>query len=267
MHNWDGRRLRTGVVPAVTLEDYPARAAEALRKLRGNLPGTLAGNAPCPRPLAWALVHFLMSEHPRRFRRLARRLDRREEPWRAWQEVFGDLTPGLSADLAAHLAANVQPWKVVWIAWQQRGDAIEGRSDTNALAVLKRTPASLSAEIEATGGWMKAGLAFGYRSEEDFHLFQAVGGRWRVLRRKGTVWVHLRRGRLPAPPPGGRHVLTVAPSKGAAALRANGREVASVAVEAGGKVGLNVDGCTARFRVMASPAEPTPKHPPPPRSE
>ncbi len=255
MHNWDGRRLRTGVVPAITLEDYPAKALEAFEAAGRDLEAVATCQVPCGRPLAWALVHFLMNAHEGRFRELSRRLDRRDDPAAAWRAVFADTAPALGEALRRWIEQHAQPWRIVWTAWQQRGEAIEGRSATNALAVLKQTPARLTVDVEPVGDKLKAGLAFAYRSPEDFHLFQVVeGGRYRVLRRKGTVWVLLSHGRVPAPTttattrPAQTVELTVVAGDDGATLFANGRQVERVAVT--GQVGLNVDACIARFRVL-----------------
>ena len=256
MHDWDGRRLRTGVVPAVTLEDYPARALKALRQVGHDMEAVIAGRTAAGRPLAWAMVHYLVNRRGEAFGRLRRRLDRREDPLAAWRAELGPVGDDLRGRLREWLEARQQPWRVVWTSWQQRGDAIEGGSRTKALAVLKRTPRSLSADVELIRGPLKAGIAFGYRSPRDFYLFQAVGpDRFRVVRRFGHGWRRVCSGRMA--PATGRRVLSVKLDGGAAVLSADGKAVAKV--KARGQVGLNADACRVRFRVTRSgSAEPAP---------
>ena len=73
MHNWDGKTLKTGVVPAVTLEDYPRKALENFDKLDRNLSGMISGKVSCQRPEAWALIHFLVNNHAKRFTKFRKR--------------------------------------------------------------------------------------------------------------------------------------------------------------------------------------------------
>ena len=54
MHNWDGRRLEVGIVPAITLEDYPAKALKQWEACGGNLEGLIAGRVKDDRALSWA---------------------------------------------------------------------------------------------------------------------------------------------------------------------------------------------------------------------
>ena len=246
MHNWDGNRLQTGIVPAITLEDYPERAIKQFDAAKRDLAGIVAGTTPCPRPVAWALTSFLINRHKVKFRKLAAMLDKRNKLGRAWRRTFGKVGPRFVDQFRKWLATRTQPWKIVWIAWQQRGDAIEGRSRTNAIAVLKQTPRKLEVRIETVGPAAKAGLVFGYKSTKDFYLFQVIGGkRFRVVRMVAGKWPWIKRG--PLPPGKGPPVLAVVRGGGAVALIANGTPVHTVRVA--GQVGLNVDATTARFTV------------------
>lgn len=241
MHDWDGRRLRTGVVPAVTLEDYPAAALACYQAAGGALERLRASEA---RPAAWALVAFLRERHGEAFGRLAGRLDRGEDAAAAWAAVFGGVD-GLSRELGAWLGEHRQPWQVVWTAWQQRGEALESESPTMSITILKQTPGRLSVRVEPQGPGEAAGLVFGYRSPDDFYLFQALpGGLVRVLRRREGAWAA-----LGAPVPvKDSSVLSVAPEAAGTALWAGGTRVALV--DAVGQVGLNVQNGRALFRPL-----------------
>lgn len=232
MHNWDGRELATGVVPAVTLEDRPHAALQNL----GNVEGIVAGSAKADRPESWAIVHYLVNREPKRCRELFARLDRGERSKDAWPRTIGKVP---SKEIREWIGRNPQPWRIVWIAWQERGGRIEGRSDTNGIALLKRTPERFEVEIEGTA---KGGLVFGFRSAEEFHLFQVDGSSVRVVRRTGGAWqTVLTRDK---PPAEGLDRLALE-TRGR--LLANGVEVALLDVS--GEVGLNVDGGRLLFRL------------------
>jgi hypothetical protein len=244
MHRWDGSNLECGVVPAVSLEDYPARAREAFDACGGDLAGIIGGGTPASRPLAWSLLHFLMHRDPRRFKALGRRLDRDEDPLSAWDAVFGPVTPELVADYRRWVADHQQPWSVVWTSWQAWGEAIEGDSRVVGITVLKDTPDRLEAAMELVEGNLKAGLVFGYRSPDDFHLLEVLpGGRAWIVHRSNGGWTTLVSDTLPLAE--GRPVVALRRQHERVALLVNGREFHTL--EAPGQVGLSVDGCRVRF--------------------
>ncbi len=258
MHDYDGRTLVCGVVPAISLEDYPARARDDFRAAGGDLEAILAGRKPVSRPLDWALVHFLLDRHPVEFRQLAGRLDRGEDSLAAFHRSFGPATAELAGELARWIAAHQQPWEVVWTAWQQVGDALEGNSKTVGLALLKETPPVLRVELEPRQRVWKAGLVFGFRSPSDFRLLQIRDdGLVRVVRRTGRGWSDVARRKVEL---GGGRVAVSATRRGQEWLLA----VAGTTVHtsrSGGRIGLHVDGCRVRFQVRGdregeAPAEP-----------
>ncbi|MBI2898878.1 MAG: DUF1570 domain-containing protein [Planctomycetes bacterium] len=243
MHNWDGRTLRTGVVPAVTLEDYPEKAAQNLGRIGWNLGGMIEGKLPADRPEAWALIHYLIHNHPKPFAALSKSLDCGAKGRDAWKSVFGNAD--VAEPLRAWLEKNAQPWRIVWIGWQERGDVIEGAAGTNGAAVLKRSGPSLKAELELRSGELKAGLIFGYRSPDDFAIAQFVGSaRVRIVRRSGGGWRILAEKEVP---PRERPELHLAHADGRVRVTANGEEIGEF--EATGDFGLNVDACRVAFRI------------------
>ena len=246
MHCWNGSALECGVVPAVTLEDYPARALEAFDECGGDLGKIVSGRMPASRPLSWSLVHFLMHRDPHRFKALGKRLDRDQAPLSAWHTVFGQITPELAAEYRRWVAGHQQPWSVVWTAWQARGETIEGDSHVVGIAVLKNTPRRLEAELELVDGNLKAGLVFGYRSPDDFHLLEVLaGGRAWIVRRSSGGWTTLVSEAVP--PAKGRPVVALGRRHDRVTLLVNGEEFHTL--EAPGQVGLSVDGCRVRFDV------------------
>ncbi|MCB0217931.1 MAG: hypothetical protein KDH92_14915, partial [Chloroflexi bacterium] len=248
MHAWDGERLETGVVPWVTLEDYPAQALARFDARGQDLAALIADRGDWPRPPGWALVHFLMHTRPDEAKALFERLDRREDPTEAWEAVFGPVDGAWADAYRAWLVGHQQPWQEVWRAFQQWGDALEGKSGVNAIALLKQTPQRLAVEIEPVSGSLRAGLVFGYRSSGDFHLFQVLAdGRVWVLRFADGQWTFLHQGQAAEPGPDGRHRLAIEQGDAELRLLANGVEVTRLAAE--GRLGLNVDGCRVRFHL------------------
>lgn len=230
MHNWDGKTLKTGVVPAVTLEDYPAKALEQFDARKQDFPGLIGGTA--DRPEAWALFHFLMNNHRTKFKAMTPLLDQGKKAADAWKSVFGKADFGKA--FREWLVEKQQPWKIVWVSWQELGDRIEGKSDVNGLAVLKKSPDRLEVEIESDA---LAGLVFGYKSADEFTVFQRTAGGYRVVRRKDGKWETLatgdKKGKLAATRKG--------------ELFVDGEKIGSFDA---GDLGLNVDGGRALFKVV-----------------
>ena len=253
MHNWDGKRLSVGVVPAITLEDRPAVATKHLETAQWDLDGMIAGKALKDRPEAWALVHFLANRDAETFRKLVARLNARDEAPAAWKAVYGGDAKAMAKDLKAWLASHQQPWQVVWTAWLQRGEALEGRSATNAIALLKDTPATLTAEFEAPKDNCKAGLVFGYKGENDFYLLQVdAGGNAKIVRRRNGIWSFPPSKLLKIAGP--RCSLSLTQDKTSTALTVDGAQLAEMPET--GRVGLNVDGGQVLFTVKATPLSP-----------
>lgn len=245
MANWDGHELEVGVIPAITLEDYPERARAAFDEIDWDLEAALEDRVSAGQAGSWALVHFLANQDRERFRDLGRRLERREMPGDAFRDVYGEVSAGLVGDFRAWLEDNRQPWQWRWNSWQQRGDWIEGESDVVAMSTLKETPRRLDVELQPVSGYLKGGLVFGYQSPDDFFMMTLWDDRSiRVVRRLEGEWVRIDQVKIEQPP--GRDVLSVEQSGKGVRLRANGKLVKFV--EAVGQVGLTVDGCKARFR-------------------
>ncbi|HZK80340.1 MAG TPA: hypothetical protein VFC46_04715, partial [Humisphaera sp.] len=115
---------------------------------------------------------------------LRTKLDHQIEAVAAWREVFGQLTPRFIRQFETWMERNSQPWKIVWVSWQQTGDGLEGKSQSSALAVLKQTPRSLNAVVDPKTATGKAGLIFGFESDQSFSVWQLRGpGEVRLVHR------------------------------------------------------------------------------------
>jgi hypothetical protein len=244
MHNWDGKRLEVGVIPAITLEDYPAAALKSFEAAGSDLERMLPQAA---RPESWALVHFLLNNYRAQFRAMAARLDRQEDASKAWDQVFGGESSRLSVEFHQWIQGHAQPWKIVCIRWQQRGDVIAGESQkTNSLAILKETPKVLSVELTTLTPGGMAGLVFAYQAEKYFSLLQVLPDRKvRVLRRQNASWVTVFTGECPAAD--GPTTLSAMQDGKSTTLWVNGEKIATLPEI--GQVGLNTEGCQALFRI------------------
>src|SRR5262249_50060445 len=117
----------------------------------------------------------------------------------------------------------------------------------NGLAILKQSPARLDVELELVSGPRRAGLVVDYQSPNDFSLWQIQGDDTvRLVERKNGKWNGGRS--FPLPIRKGLPRLAIVQSNKTAALYAN--EVKLMTVSATGQVGVNVDGCRVRFRVL-----------------
>ena len=179
-------------------------------------------------------------------------LDRQDDFAEAWKRVFGGQTPHLSLEFHEWIKGHAQPWRIVWVSWQQRGANIGGESWTSSLAVLKETPKTLTAEVQSSATAGAAGLVFGYQSVNDFYLLQVrPGNKVNVCRRLNGVWVQVAKDDLQ--PGKDRSVLSVSQDDKSSTLWANGKKV--IAIPVVGQVGLNVEGSRALFHIV-SPAAP-----------
>lgn len=253
MHTWDGHTLKLGATPVMTLEDYPKRAAEHFEKdFHGDFRAVVTGTVKTHWPTSWAVVHFLMNNHPEEFRALARKLDDRADPTAAWDGVFPGRTDELGKEFVAWLAKIRQPWEITFVAWQQWGDRFEGKSDTTGVALLKDTPTALAVGVEAAegDGDVMPGLVFGYRGKDDYYAVQTLPNRnVRLVHRRGGRW--LPAVYFPAKARKGANDLALSRRGDKWTLSLNGAELASLEVE--GRAGLYVQEGRAYFKVRSDP--------------
>ncbi len=242
MHNWDGKSLTTGVVPSVSLEDYPAKAAQQLADIEDDAASVALGVSRCDRPLAWALVHYLVNVRPGWWHALSGRLDDHELPSTAWANACGEAGPDLGRDLRAWIDAHQQPFRIAWIAWQERGGQLEGKAGVVSGVFFKEAPAAFEAEMELVSGNLKAGVAFNRKGNEEYCLFQVLGTTARVVKRSGGAWTTLASVEIPARE---RPAVSYRRDGADAVFSANGVEVFRAPSD--GEVGLTVEGCCVRF--------------------
>jgi hypothetical protein len=250
LHTWDGKQLHVGCVPLVSLEDFPAQAAEEFIAAEWALPEIVAGKKEIGRGAGWMLVHFLINRDYGTFGNLAARLDRREDPQQAFAETFGEFNGEMIDDLKQWVTERQQPFEDIWVEWQPWGDNIEGHSESIALCLVKRVPRRFEAEIQHVVGELKSGIAFGYQSPENLYVLQIRSDRHvHLLQREAGIWHRL--SKTPLAHSTGYPTLRIDQlDQQRVALYANNKEVQRLS--ASGRVGLTVDGCRARFRVKGA---------------
>lgn len=250
MHDWDGKRLKIATIPSISLEDYPAAAlTHFTQTLNRNFIGMLDGSVRSDRPEAWAAVRFLWQEDPTRFREWCNRLDRHEDPIEARRAVYGD--EDFAASFEKWLTSHQQPWRIAAIAWQQRGEWIEGSSANNTvgIALLKDVPAkSFLIDMKPGAAPVMAGIVVNYRGADEYRLLQwSPGGSVRILRRENGKWTPEGSFAVPMLQDGrvgfGFHAV-----KAGRELIVNGEVITTVSAD--GEVGVHTQQGTSLFQVV-----------------
>lgn len=278
MHNWDGTRLSTGIVPAISLEDYPAQALAEFDAHDRDLGALVADRGGWTRASGWGVVSWLIDERPAGAKALFDRLNRREDLVASWAAAFGPMSDVDAAAYRSWLTRHQQPWREVWRAVEQRGDVLVAASGVNALAVRKAAldaplagnarpplgaatidvaPAPLAVSLEPRDGPLRAGIVVGFVDAQHFVVVQLLASRdiW-AFRMTPAGWQWLTGARAPDPDPdraGGRDVLEARPADGGAGgwtVAVNGADIVTVPDE--GLAGINVDGCTVAFREVGA---------------
>ncbi len=251
MHNWDGATLRLGVIPAVTLEDYPAKALKQLTAADWDVEAIISNRRKVERPAGWAIVAFLMQRDAAKAHAYFAALDARKDALKSWTEILGPITPQTRTDLRRWVESHQQPWQSIWIEWQQWGDAIEGHSDVVAITVLKQTPQRLAADMQWVTGSGSAGLIFGYHSPQDFYFAEVLreSHQLRIARHLNKSWVEVKH--FPLPPNDhadvARENIELLRRGDEIELRIRDRKITTM--KSPGQIGLGVNNCRVRFLV------------------
>ncbi len=250
MHNWDGQHLRIGVIPTITLEDYPAKALESfVKKHDRNLEDIVSGKIPLDRSVDTMLLHFIADTWPKKFAAWRNAMDHNADPIESWNKELAPLTADTAKQFETWLKAHQEPWQIETISWQPFGQSIEGKTADNCVAIslLKQTPKTLTVEIEPQADRVMAGLTFGHRSKEDYWIMQVqFDGSLRLIEMKSGKWQQ--QIALKAPARKGPLTFSVTQKNDASIVSANGVELRTV--QATGQVGLNIQFGKARFRII-----------------
>lgn len=254
-HEWDGTRLKLGVLPGVSLKDYPASALKEMERKDFDLAAVVAGTRHASRPVSWALFRFLATGRDGAplpgFKTFLRKMDAGGQPWPVFKQRFG--RPGrLQPRLLAWLRDHQTPWAQVFNEWEQVGsEAFRGRAGVVSAARLKRPYTSLRATVDlpARKRRWRAGLLLHWSSNDDYTVaLVSARGTVQVDRRLGGRWRTLHRSRHPAPGATSR-TFEATRQGGRVALRLDGRDVGAWSLP-GGSLGLALDNGDLRFRAV-----------------
>ena len=201
-HRWDGERLTLGVVPGVTLKDYPAKALAEMEGDGFDLGAVISGGVKPSRAISWALFCYLATGRDGaplpRFDEFRRRMDRGRRARPIFERYFGRIGR-LEPKLRAWLEANQTPWAPVFNEWEQIGEArFRGYAGVVTACRLKASATRLSARLEPSSArYWRAGLLLHWSSNDDYTVAMVTSwGGMRVDRRKDGRWITLDRRRL-----------------------------------------------------------------------
>ncbi len=246
-HRWDGKRLALGVVPGVSLKDYPALALAAVDAPGFDLAAFVAGQRPAARPVAWALVSFLATGRGGKplpgFEAFRRRMDRGAQAAAAFKRTLRSAKK-LLPDLRAWLRTHPSAWAQAFNEWEQTGPAaFRGHAGVVTACRLKRPASSLEATFAVPTRRLRwrAGLLLHWGGVADYTVALVTrAGEIAVDRRVGERWKRLFTGRMP-PPDGARSRHLRATREGRkVAFFLDGRRVGAWALP-GTALGLAVD--------------------------
>jgi hypothetical protein len=247
MHSWDGETLRVGIVPAVSLEDFPAQAKKEWNSLDWDLAAVASDELAVSRPGGWALCHFLIHYDFDRFEQFAARLNRKQNPAIAFNDVYGE-QPRLGPQFVSWVAKHQQPLTPVWVNWRMYGPWIEGESPTTALCIFKKKLSDMTVEARPTDACHNAGVVFGYKDGGNYSVAQLSRNRTvRIVRCQDQQWGLLEA--LKAPFTQGEDTFTIKRvGKNELTVSLNGVQI--LQTNAAGRLGLSAHNGRAQFRVL-----------------
>lgn len=174
-HDWDGACLRIGRVPVLSQEDFAARAQDIVDDAGGaDLDAWISADSwPGARPIWYAVVSWLIEEHPDEFLSLREAYDGDSglDP----STVLGSLD---SVAFEDWLASEQEPMQIIWTEWVHRSsDHVWGLSSVSSAALLKQPVDRFDATLVVPGGDFWAGVVVGWDSaQENTMLFVDQSG-------------------------------------------------------------------------------------------
>jgi len=205
-HRWDGERLDLGVLPGVSLQDYPAVALRALEAKGFDLGAFVDGRLPAARPIAWALLRYLATGRAGKplpgFESFRQKMDRGAQAPSTFKHTLG--RPGkLLPRLRAWLRANQAAWAQVFNEWEQTGPAaFRGHAGVVSACRLKRSATSLQAvfTVAPVQPRWRAGLLLHWSDVDDYTVALVTrAGEVAVDRHRRGRWERLFSVQRPAP--------------------------------------------------------------------
>lgn len=252
-HRWDGETLELGVVPGVSLKDFPAAALAELRASDFDMKLVIGGQIRASRPLAWALYTYFATgadgQPLKGFATFRRELDRGRRPAGVVRAQFGE-AGRLHAGLVAWLAKSQSPWSQAFNEWEQTGRRrFRGHAGVVTACRCKAGAQVIGAtlEVPAAGRW-RGGLLLHWTDADDYTV--AMLDRWggvQVNRRRGGRWKRLHRSRIRRSRSAASHDLVAVREGGGVSFWIDGDEIGAWTLPAG-SMGLCVEACDLQFR-------------------
>lgn len=256
-HRWDGRTMELGVVPGVTLKDYPARALEEVSAATFDLGAIVDGGRPASRAVAWALVRFLAQgavggKPLPGFDTFRAKMDHGGRAPPLFRSYFGR-SGRLQRRLLEWLSTHQTAWSPVFNEWEQTGGgAFHGQAAVVSACRLKAPATAIRATFDVPRRrGARGGLLLHWSGNEDYTVLLISGwGGVRVDRRRSGRWERLHRGRIGLPE-GGRGLQVEARREGASVLvRVGGRDLRRFELPPG-PLGLALERCDLHFRAVS----------------
>jgi hypothetical protein len=257
-HHWDGRELALGVLPVISLEDYPAQALRELGDPRLDLAAIVEGRAAGSRPVCWAIYRHLSTgdggKPLRGFEKLAAKLDGGAKPSSGFWRTFGQ-PAAYRKRLVAWLEAEQQPFVPVFNEWEGLGpDRIRGFAPVVSACRLRARATRLQATLEVPRGdaaWRGGGLLH-HAGPEDYTIFLVDrAGILRVDRRNAGRWETLHEGAGPGPSEDGNYRFEILVEGRSVRVVFGGMATHGPWDVAAPALGLALDGCDLVFSGLA----------------
>jgi hypothetical protein len=256
-HTWDGKTLRTAVVPMLSLEKRATLALAACKSGNYRLDGLFGAGRDVSRPECMHVVRYLLTgqdgKHAKNFKALAKKLDRGSQTTaKQFRKSFG-APKAFLGDYRTWLASVQEPWESLWIEWDNRAaDALRGRATAIGLCRRKADTTKLSATVTVVseGAW-RAGILLHWNGPGDFSIGVVKNGKSvQIHRRLGKAWKTVKEGPPPAAPPAdGKWQLEAERGTDGVTLRVGGKDFGTFPLPAG-SMGLAVDHATVDFTAI-----------------
>jgi len=255
-HEWDGAKLKLGVLPVISLNDYAGKALAAVKAEGFDLQKFVETAGHDQRPVGWALYRYLATGNKgkplKKFKDFARKMDGGVPSLNIFKKCFGKPAV-VQPQFLAWLEQEQEPWEQVFVEWQSVAEGrIRAAAAKNKVSIcrLKQMPKVLNATllVPPRGVSWLAGLLVHYTGKDDYTVMLLDwGGHIRVQTWTGKSWKILERGAGPGPGDDGNYKFQMF------------RKGANVYVQMGllsygpwelpeGSIGLAIQGCKVEFK-------------------
>jgi len=211
-HDWDGRALELGVLPAIALEDYPGKALKELQDESLDLQAIIEAKTEGSRPVAWAIYRHISTgsggKPLKGFDKFSGKMNGGVQPSPLFWRTFGQ-PAAYRKELVAWLEKEQQPFVPLFNEWEPLGPGrIHGFAGVVSACRLQAPATQFEATIEVPKEktrWRAGGLVH-YASPDDYAIFLVDwAGYLRITRRIEGRWQILEQGEGPGPSEDGNY--------------------------------------------------------------